>query len=254
MRHRVLVVDDDPGTLRVLQRLLEALGHDVMTVATGRAAIGLAVREIFDVVLCDIHMPDLGGVEVIRRLTAVGGPARLVAMTGVPDPICAFEARAAGAHLYLAKPVQLKDLVLMMADAPGGAVTRDQSELARSLARLGLTGECPALCARSAEDHRTLLCRVRPDDRECRHQGWRVGPAFVPRVYEVARLHALPALARRAGRACRVAADTYHAQHQAGRGSVRLQHGEVIGSAVPHANRVAALGVPSRPLSDRASA
>jgi hypothetical protein len=35
---------------------------------------------------------------------------------------------------------------------------------------------------------------------------------------------------------------------------VRLQHGEVIGSAVPHANRVAALGVPSRPLSDRASA
>ena len=135
MRHRVLVVDDDSGTLKVLRRMLEALGHDVTAVSTGRAAIGLADRETFDVVLCDIHMPDLDGVEVIRRLTALGGRAQLVAMTGVPDPRCAFDARAAGAHRYLAKPIQLRDLVLLMADMPGDTLPRDQGKLARSLAR-----------------------------------------------------------------------------------------------------------------------
>jgi signal transduction histidine kinase/CheY-like chemotaxis protein len=65
---RVLVVDDDPASLKLVDRTLSAEGFTVRTVGSGRAAIDLARREAFDLVICDLVMPEVDGFEVVASL------------------------------------------------------------------------------------------------------------------------------------------------------------------------------------------
>ena len=148
MGHRVLIVDDDALTLGALGRIVEARGHHATTASTGAAAIELVEREIFDVVLCDINLPDMSGVEVLRRCVMLGGRMRLVAMTGIPDPAYAVDAKALGVHEFLGKPVQIKDVVRIVCDAPGSLVVRDPSENARPLDWASLVSA--PMCVREA--------------------------------------------------------------------------------------------------------
>ena len=67
---RVLVVDDDPAALTLVDRTLSAEGFTVRTVGSGRAAIDLARREAFDLVICDLVMPEVDGFEVVASLKA----------------------------------------------------------------------------------------------------------------------------------------------------------------------------------------
>ena len=74
---RVLHVDDDPMNLRVVDEILGAFGHRAVAAASGEEALEQLGRETFDVVLLDIHMPGISGLEVVERLRASVGPERL---------------------------------------------------------------------------------------------------------------------------------------------------------------------------------
>lgn len=73
---RVLVADDNPLSLRFFEEALQALGHRVVGVANGAAALAEAQRSAFDLVLLDARMPNLGGVETWQRIHGVPGPSR----------------------------------------------------------------------------------------------------------------------------------------------------------------------------------
>jgi hypothetical protein len=73
----VLHVDDDPMNLRVVEEILTAFGHKSVRAASGAEALARLADQPFDVVLMDIHMPGMSGIEVVRRLRASVGPERL---------------------------------------------------------------------------------------------------------------------------------------------------------------------------------
>ncbi len=117
---RILIAEDHPGTQRAVQLLLRWLGCESRTVGNGWEAV-LEVREReFDLILMDVMMPVMDGLEATRRIraerTLVSGP-RIVAIsgdaTGENREICL----AAGMDVFLAKPFSADDLVRVLDEA-----------------------------------------------------------------------------------------------------------------------------------------
>ncbi len=103
---RVLVVEDDDGAARLLQAILGSeTGITVLGRARhGREALTMVAALNPDVVLMDLNMPVMDGVEATRRLRKLGSTARIVVTTGVNDAAMLQEAREAGADAVVAKP------------------------------------------------------------------------------------------------------------------------------------------------------
>jgi CheY-like chemotaxis protein len=70
----ILVADDDPDVRALLRSALGILGHDVVFVAGGQAAIDCASKRVFDLIIVDWHMPDLNGFETATKIWAAQGP------------------------------------------------------------------------------------------------------------------------------------------------------------------------------------
>src|SRR5207302_4072487 len=90
VQERILVVDDDEGLLRLLTMRLSAMGFDVTTCMTGEEALAVAKREVFDLALTDLRLPDLDGLSVLGELRLIhpGLPVLLVTAHGsIPNAV-----------------------------------------------------------------------------------------------------------------------------------------------------------------------
>jgi two-component system, NtrC family, response regulator HydG len=103
---RVLAVDDDDTFRFVIENRLRASGHFVDAVPDAEAAVERLTRRSFDVMLLDLGMPGLGGLELLRRLALNGLPCEVVVLTGQPDYDDCVEAMKLGAFHYLRKPME----------------------------------------------------------------------------------------------------------------------------------------------------
>src|SRR5581483_3614451 len=101
---RVLVVDDDETFRFVMERRLRGSGHHVECVASGEAALERLGTAVFDVILLDLRMPGLSGVDTLRRIRETEITAQVVMLTGHPDYDDCVEAMRLGAFHYLRKP------------------------------------------------------------------------------------------------------------------------------------------------------
>lgn len=110
---RVLVVEDNPINQKVAVKILEALEHRVEAAASGREALDMLEQRSFDVVMMDVEMPDVDGLETTRRIRR-GRPAaeqpRIIAMTARAMPGDRQACLAAGMDDYLSKPVTVASL------------------------------------------------------------------------------------------------------------------------------------------------
>jgi signal transduction histidine kinase/DNA-binding response OmpR family regulator len=107
---RVLLVDDLELNLRIGAGLLEQAGHEVMVASSGTEAVALAKSGAFDLIVLDLHMPDVDGFETARRIRALPGPAAtvpIVALTAAVSDDEHVQARAAGMDATLSKPIHL---------------------------------------------------------------------------------------------------------------------------------------------------
>jgi EAL domain-containing protein (putative c-di-GMP-specific phosphodiesterase class I)/CheY-like chemotaxis protein len=111
----VLVVEDDPAVGRSLQRVLESEGYDVELADDGNVAIETLMHRPFDVVLSDIRMPGMSGVELLSLVRACDIDVPVILMTGAPTVETAIEAVSLGAVQYLQKPTPM-DVVLRAID------------------------------------------------------------------------------------------------------------------------------------------
>ncbi|MGH4003412.1 MAG: response regulator transcription factor [Pseudonocardiaceae bacterium] len=108
---RVLVVEDDETIGSVLDSSLRAHGHHVVWQRTGRRALRAAAETEFDLVLLDLGLPDLDGVEVCRQLRASNPTTVLVILTARTEEMDVVVGLEAGADDYLTKPVRLAELL-----------------------------------------------------------------------------------------------------------------------------------------------
>lgn len=133
----ILVVEDDHDTLRKIAYRLQYAGYEVTQAASGEAALDLLEMDSFNVVVTDILMGQVGGIEILhtaRRLTA---PPAVILLTGHGALDTCIDALRAGAYDYLLKPCSPEHLLACVA----GAVQRHQAEQQLRDAAAILTGQ-----------------------------------------------------------------------------------------------------------------
>ena len=107
LKATVLIVDDSPEIQRYLRALLELDAYRVETVSSGAEALqSLSQGCAPEVVLLDMQMPDMDGLETLRRLQKFRPTPRVIMCSGMDDPDKIHEALSLGAHAYLLKPIQ----------------------------------------------------------------------------------------------------------------------------------------------------
>ncbi|HEX3872153.1 MAG TPA: ATP-binding protein [Pirellulales bacterium] len=108
---RMLIVDDDPDILGVVQAFLEPLGYEITSTIVPEQAIALASAQSFDVVLCDLGMPKLNGFDVSRAMRDHGYRGKIVLMTGWDCATLVADRRFAQCDFVLPKPFLGADLL-----------------------------------------------------------------------------------------------------------------------------------------------
>ena len=120
---RVLVVDDHPVNREVARIMLEAFGCDVVEVCGGQEAIDAVSAQLFDLVLMDVRMPHMDGLEATRRIRALPGPESgraIVAMTADAMPEDVVRCVAAGMNGHMPKPINQAGLLAVVNQALAG--------------------------------------------------------------------------------------------------------------------------------------
>jgi DNA-binding NtrC family response regulator len=111
---QILVVDDEPNVREVLTTLLSQAGYVVTAVADGISAIEAVKRTSFDLVLTDLRLPKMNGIEVLTRIKALDSRIVGIVITGYGTVETAVDAMKAGAFDYLMKPFNVSEVLLLI--------------------------------------------------------------------------------------------------------------------------------------------
>jgi len=163
---KLLVVDDEKNLRLVVQKEMARQGHDVECAEDGEAAWTLLEEQDFDVVLCDINMPRLDGMGLLRRTRERSqNPPEVIMLTGQATVESAIEAMKLGAYDYLTKPYRIGELsALVTAAAEKQQLKVDNQRLRAQIARTHQN--LPDIVAESAQmkEALRLVHRVAPSD------------------------------------------------------------------------------------------
>lgn len=128
---RVLLVDDEPELRRLLRRFLARAGYEVVEAVNGSAGLLLARRERFDVVITDVRMPLMSGLELLEYLVVEEPGLPVVLISGSTELQNRRSAIAMGAFDFLAKPISLAHLQSVASSAVAQRGYSDADEKAR---------------------------------------------------------------------------------------------------------------------------
>jgi len=117
---KVLIVDDSAYARRVHRAILERAGHVVIEVATGTGAIEACMLEQPDVVVLDLSMEDIGGIQVLQTLRALNVSAPVIVVSADVQRSTEHAVMAAGAARFLGKPANTEQLVSAVAQTLEG--------------------------------------------------------------------------------------------------------------------------------------
>jgi DNA-binding NtrC family response regulator len=146
----LVVVDDEQGILDVVSRFARRAGYEVVTCSGGREAIGLLQTRRADLVLVDLRMPDVGGLDVLRAIRDTDPRCQAVLMTGYASVDTAVDAIKLGAMDYLSKPIDFARLEQLLTCVREEIEQRRnlltiESDVARRLEFCGMIGRGPAM-------------------------------------------------------------------------------------------------------------
>lgn len=111
MKSRILIVDDEEIVRSSLQDILNLEGYEVQSVANGEAALSLLQRETFDLILLDLKMPGMDGIDVLRAINKLSPDIKVILLTGHGSLESAIEALRQGAHDYILKPAPSTEIL-----------------------------------------------------------------------------------------------------------------------------------------------
>src|SRR6202000_1208171 len=114
---RILLIEDDSGITDTLQRLLTAEGHDVAAEKRGDDGLARALKDEFNLVITDLKLPGLNGLELVHQLHAARPPLPIILVTAFGTTETAIEAMKFGAYDYLLKPFNIPQLIALVHQA-----------------------------------------------------------------------------------------------------------------------------------------
>jgi len=117
MAYKVLVIDDDVSLLDLLKFQLEKKGFEVLTADKGQKGIELIQENDLDVIVTDLHLPDINGIEMVKRAKEISPATEIIMITGEGSTEKAIEATKAGAFYYIEKPLEFEELLLLIEKA-----------------------------------------------------------------------------------------------------------------------------------------
>ena len=127
---KVLVIDDEAGVRRTVSLILEDAGYEVSAASDGREGLSKALGDGADIILCDVRMPHVDGLEFVERYRKEGGRGLVIVMTAYGSMEVAIDAMKRGAYDYLPKPFDGDQVLLTIRKA------EEREKLWREVARL----------------------------------------------------------------------------------------------------------------------
>jgi DNA-binding NtrC family response regulator len=161
----LIIVDDEQGILEVTSRFAEKAGFEVAVCSRGRDAIALIQARRPDLVMVDLRMPEVGGLDILRAIRDVDAHCQAVLMTGYASVDSAVEAVKLGAMDYLTKPLDFGRLDQLLANVREEIERRQsvlsmEGDLARRLEFCGMVGRAPRM-----QDLFSMIRRLAPHVR-----------------------------------------------------------------------------------------
>lgn len=117
MTNKALIIDDDKTTLELLKFQLEAEDFVTTTADCGAKGLSFVQENEFDIILTDLNLPDINGIEMVRRAKEIAPETEIIMITGYGSMEKAIEATKAGAYWYLSKPIEFEALLVMIKKA-----------------------------------------------------------------------------------------------------------------------------------------
>lgn len=167
----LLLVDDDADLRSDMASFFSRQGHSVEQCDNGAAALDLVERRSFDVVILDLMMPGMSGLDVLKELQARNADCEVVVLTGEATVEFAVEAMKLGAREFLTKPISLKELDRLVRKAHETGLLRKENQQLKAALRhqqrpLKIIGESPQM-----QEMFRLIARVGPTDKPILIQG-----------------------------------------------------------------------------------
>lgn len=161
---KIIIVEDEANLRLVMQKELQRLGYDVQAAPDGEAALKLLEEANVDVILSDINMPRMDGLELLKRVRERANPPEMIMLTGFATVDTAVSALKAGAYDYLSKPYRLGELDALVGQAAEKKRLRVENarlrqQLARTNYAANIIGESSAM-----REALRLVERVAPSD------------------------------------------------------------------------------------------
>jgi DNA-binding NtrC family response regulator len=104
---RILLIDDDKNFTKIFSGILEGEGYEIVVAQTGSEALEILEDNFFAILIIDIRLPDIDGIELISKINKTDPDMRKIILTGNPSLDNVQQALKKGAHDYLIKPVSL---------------------------------------------------------------------------------------------------------------------------------------------------
>ncbi|MDQ3180625.1 MAG: sigma-54 dependent transcriptional regulator [Acidobacteriota bacterium] len=117
MVSKALIIDDDKAMLDLMKFQLTAEGFDVITADLGNRGLSYVEEREFDIILTDLNLPDVDGIEMVRRCKELSPNTEIIMVTGFGSVEKAIEATKAGAFYYVEKPVEFEELLILIEKA-----------------------------------------------------------------------------------------------------------------------------------------
>ncbi len=114
MKKRALVIDDDVSTLELMKFQLEAEDFFVITTEIGLKGLEFIKELEFDIILTDLHLPDINGIEMVKKIKEISPNTEIIMITGDSSIEKVIEAAKAGAFHYVQKPIDFDELILLI--------------------------------------------------------------------------------------------------------------------------------------------
>lgn len=143
---KILIVDDERAIRNSLGEIMMDEGYSVDTAENGRTAVEMAEKEHYDVIFCDIKMPEMDGIEVLDRLKADGVDSEMIMISGHGDISTAVDCIKKGAFDFIQKPLDLNRILITVKNATDKtALVKEAKILKKKVFGQQMIGESPAI-------------------------------------------------------------------------------------------------------------